>query len=143
MKYVVVGLCAALILMGWLYRGLRTELADTKTALAVAEGVNKANTEATALLERSMNNTDSVLLGWDKDRTTLDGVRSATRQAIKEAMRDEVFKTWASTLVPADAWRLLNQAGDGRKDGADTPDSPGQPDAGLHGNDDSTERVKR
>ncbi len=101
MKYVVVGLCAALLLMGWLYRGVRTELTDTKTALAVAEGVNKTNAEATARLERSMANTDTVVAGWNEDRTTLAGVRSVIRPAIKEAMRDEVFKNWASSLAPA------------------------------------------
>ena len=138
MKYAVAGLCAALMLLGWLYSNACTELTDTKTALAVAEGVNKANAEATARLERSMGNTDDVLAKWNEDRTTLAGVRSATRQAIKEAMRDETFKAWASSLVPADAWRLLNETpganGNGPAESADGPAS------GLPRNEDSHKR---
>lgn len=142
-KYFIAGLCAALLVLGWLYRSASTDLVDTKTALSVAEGVNKANAEATARLERSMGNTDDVLAGWNEDRTTLAGVRSAARQAIKEAMRDETFKAWASSLVPVDAWRLLNAPSDAHKDGAGSAGSPGQPDAGLPGNGNTTERVKR
>ena len=106
-KYVIAGLIAVLLVLGWLYRSTSAELTDTRTNLAVAEGVNKANIEATARLERSMGNTDKVLSGWNEDRTTLAGVRSATRQAIKEAMRDETFKAWAVSPVPPDAWRML------------------------------------
>lgn len=143
MKYVAAGLCAALLLLGWLYSNTCTELTDTKTALAVAEGVNKANAEATARLERSMGNTDDVLAKWNEDRTTLAGVRSATRQAIKEAMRDETFKAWASSPAPADAWRLLNGSPDAHKDGAGAAGSPGQPDAGLPGNANTGQRGQR
>lgn len=110
MKYLCAALASALavavvslLVLVWLYRSTSADLADTRTSLAVAEGVNKANEEATARLERSMGNTDKVLAGWNEDRTTLAGVRSATRQAIKEAMRDETFKAWASSFVPADA----------------------------------------
>ena len=142
-KYVIAGLCAVLLLLGWLYRDACTELTDAKTDLVVAEGVNKANAEATARLERSMGNTDDVLAKWNEDRTTLAGVRSATRQAIKEAMRDETFKAWASSLVPPDAWRLLNDSPHSDKDGAGAAGSPSQPDAGLPGNGNTTERVKR
>ena len=143
MRYLVAGLCAALLLLGWLYRSASIDLTDTKTALAVAEGVNKANAEATARLERSMGNTDKVLAGWNEDRTTLAGVRSAARQAIKEAMRDETFKAWASSLVPADGWRLLRETPDAHKDSAGASGTSGQPDAGLPGNGNTTERVKR
>ena len=98
MKYVCAALCAALLVMGWLYRSANNELADTKTSLAVALEANETNRKAIARLERSIENTDNILAGWNEDRTTLAGVRSATRQAIKEAMRDETFKAWASSL---------------------------------------------
>ena len=118
LKYLCAGLCAAMLLLGWFYREAHLELQGTKTALAVAEGVNKANAEAIARLERSVEITDTVLAGWNEDRTTLAGIRSAARQAIKEAMRDETFKNWASGAVPADAWRVLHEA-----PGADTGSS--------------------
>ncbi len=143
MKYLCAALAAAVLLLGWLYRSASTELADTKTSLAVAQGVNKANEEATAQLKRSMNSTDAVLAKWNEDRTTLAEVRSATRQAIKEAMRDETFKAWASSPAPAAAWRMLREAVDARKNSAGAPGSSGQPAAGLPGNADSGERANR
>lgn len=138
MKYLCAGLCVAMLLLGWFYQSIHTELVDTKTALAVAEGVNKANADAMERLERSIEITDSVLAGWNEDRTTLAGIRSAARQAIKEAMRDETFKNWASGAVPADAWRVLHEAPDadtggpgasGTSGGAAGP-VPGVPDPG-------------
>ena len=138
MRYLVAGLCAALLLLGWLYRSASIDLTDTKTALAVAEGVNKANAEATARLERSMGNTDKVLAGWNEDRTTLAGVRSAARQAIKEAMRDETFKAWASSLVPDPAWRLLRETPGAN--GTGTSEASGGTASGLPGNGNPRER---
>ena len=131
-KYIIAALCAALLVMGWLYRSANNELADTKTSLAVALEANETNRKAIARLERSIENTDNILAGWNEDRTTLAGVRSATRQAIKEAMRDETFKVWASSLVPDSAWRLLNEAPGAERNG--TAGSAGRSDAGLPGN---------
>ena len=133
-KYVIAGLIAVLLVLGWLYRSTSAELTDTRTNLAVAEGVNKANIEATARLERSMGNTDKVLSGWNEDRTTLAGVRSATRQAIKEAMRDETFKAWAVSPVPPDAWRMLDKKFIRYPYEDFAPGSAGRPDGGLSGN---------
>lgn len=132
MKYVAAGLCAALLLLGWLYRGEVKGHADTKAALAVAEGVNKANVEATKRLERSMSNTDDVLAKLNEDRTTLAGVRIATRQAIKEAMRDESFKAWASSPAHGDADRLLNS--DIGADGNDSISASNGASSGLSRN---------
>ena len=131
-KYVIAGLCASLLLLGWLYRGANNDLAATKTSLAAAEAANESNRAAIARLERSMENTDKVLAGWNEDRTTLAGVRSATRQAIREAMRDETFKAWASGVVPADAWRLLREAPDQNGNGSSV--APGGASGGLPGN---------
>lgn len=132
-KYLIAGLCAALLVLGWLYRDANNELTDTKTALAVAVEANKANQESIARLERSIGNTDEVLAKWNQDRTTLAEVRSATRQAIKEAMRDETFKAWAASLVPDSAWRLLREAPGA--DGNDITQPAGRTDARLPGND--------
>ena len=137
-KYLIAGLCAALLVLGWLYRMANEELADTKTSLAVAVEANKTNQEAIVRLERSIGNTNEVLAKWNEDRTTLAEVRSATRQAIKEAMRDETFKVWASSLVPDSAWRLLNEAPGANRNG--TAGSTGQPDAGLPGNGNPSKR---
>lgn len=137
-KYVIAGLCAALLLLGWLYRGANNDLADTKTSLAAAEAANESNRAAIVRLERSMENTDKVLSGWNEDRTTLAGVRSAARQAIREAMRDETFKAWASGAVPADAWRLLREAPDPNGNGSSVPS--GGASGGLPGNVDTGKR---
>ena len=90
MKYVCAALCAALLVMGWLYRSANNELADTKTSLAVALEANETNQEAIVRLERSIGNTNEVLAKWNEDRTTLAEVRSATRQAIGQAVRNHV-----------------------------------------------------
>ena len=45
-KYLIAGLCSALLVLGWLYRMTNEELADTKTSLAVAVEANKTNQEA-------------------------------------------------------------------------------------------------
>ena len=137
-KYLIAGLCAALLVLGWLYHSANNELADTKTSLAVAMEANKTNQAAIARLERSIGNTDEVLAKWNQDRTTLAEVRSATRQAIKEAMRDETFKVWASSLVPDAGWRLLNETPGA--DGNGTTQPAGRSDAGLPGNGNSKER---
>lgn len=137
-KYVIAGLCAALLLLAWLYRSANNELADTKTALAVAVEANKTNQEAIARLERSVRNTDEVLAKWNEDRTTLAEVRSATRQAIKEAMRDETFKAWASSLAPGGAWRLLRETPGANGNG--TSDASGGAASRLPGNGNPRER---
>ena len=137
-KYVIAGLCASLALMCWLYRGEVESHADTKASLAVAEAVNESNQAEISRLERSMANTDKILAGWNADRTTLAGVRSATRQAIKEAMRDETFKAWASSSAPDDAFRLLGQAFG--EDGNHSSGSAGRPADGLPGNSDPGKR---
>jgi hypothetical protein len=138
MKYVCVALAGALLVIGWLYLGTNNELSDTKTKLAAAKAVNEENARAVARLERSIEITDGVLAGWNTDRTTLAGVRNATRQAIREAMRDETFKAWASAPAPADAWRLLNASTDAGGNGSagTTGGTPG----GLPGNADSGKR---
>lgn len=138
MKYVCAALCAALLVMGWLYRSANNELADTKTSLAVALEANETNRKAIARLERSIENTDNILAGWNEDRTTLAGVRSATRQAIKEAMRDETFKAWASSLAPGGAWRLLRETPGANGNG--TSEASGGTASGLPGNGNPRER---
>lgn len=110
MKYACAALFAALLLLGWLYHCASDELVTVKTNLAAAKAANEANQAAILRLERSIKNTNAVLAGWDKDRTTLAGVRSATKQAIKEAMQDEVFKRWCKDPAPDFAWRLLGEA---------------------------------
>ena len=137
-KYIIAALCAALLLLAWLYRSANNELADTKTALAVAVEANKTNQEAIARLERSVRNTDEVLAKWNEDRTTLAEVRSATRQAIKEAMRDETFKAWASSLAPGGAWRLLRETPGANGNG--TSDASGGAASRLPGNGNPRER---
>lgn len=140
-KYVIAGLCAALLLLGWLYRGANNDLAATKTSLAAAEAANESNRAAVARLERSMENTDKVLAGWNEDRTTLAGVRSATRQSIREAMRDETFKAWASSPAPDDAWRLFREAtlsGGANENDSSVPS--GRASGGLPGNADPATR---
>lgn len=138
MKRLLAGLCASLLLLGWLYRGEVRGHADTKAALAVAEAVNESNRAEIARLERSLENTDEILAGWNEDRTTLAGVRSATRQAIREAMRDETFKAWASSPAPADSWRLLREAPGENRNGSSVPS--GGPLGGLPGNADPGKR---
>lgn len=137
MKYVIAALCGIILLLGWLYYGANKDLASTKTSLATVNAANELNLEAISLLERSIKNTDTVLAGWDADRTTLAGVRNATRQAIREAMRDEIFSLWASAPAPTDAWRLLrsdthhsNENGSTGSTGGTTGGLPGNADTG-------------
>lgn len=125
-------LCAAVLGLGWLYHGASSELDATKAALDTERAVNEANAKAFARMERSMDITDGVMAGWNADRTTLTEIRATTRQTIREAMKNDVFKNWASHPVPPDAWRLLRQT-DG-KNTVQRPAAPGGADAGLPGN---------
>lgn len=137
-RYIIIGLCAALLAICGLYAREIINHADTKSALSVAEAVNESNRAEIMRLERSMSNTDKVLAGWSEDRTTLAEVRNATRQAVKEAMRDETFKAWASTAAPASAWGLLRETGDAAQD---CPSDPADGAAcGLPGNADPGKR---
>jgi hypothetical protein len=131
LNWLIGGLCAALLAVGGLYQCTRLELAETRADLATAEKVNEANRTAMERLERSLENTDKILAGWNEDRTTLDSVRSATRAAIKEAMRDETLKAWLVAPAPADAWRLLNAPFDA--DGNGISGSSGGAAGGLPG----------
>lgn len=131
-------LCAALLALGWLYNGASRELAAAKTSLASALAVNEANNAAVERLERGLENTEKTLAGWNEDRTTLAAVRNATRQAIREAMRDETFKAWASAPAPAAAWRLLRETPDADANGSS--DSSGGAAGRLPGNSDSAKR---
>ena len=132
MKCAIAALCGALFLLGWLYYGASKDLESTKASLIAAEAANESNRAAIARLERSAENTDKILAGWNADRTTLAGVRSAARQAIREAMKDEMFKIWATGVVPADAWRLLREAPDQNGNGFSVPS--GGASGGLSGN---------
>ena len=136
MRWIAGGLALALFVLGWKYHMASEELAVTKMSLAVAVEANETNKAAIARLERSIENTDKVLAGWNEDRTTLAGVRSATRQAIKEAMRDETFKAWGAAPAPDDAFRLLGEAVDADGNGSSgsavraTGELPGNADTG-------------
>ena len=115
MKYLCVFLAFVLFLVTWAYRTTAESLESARTELAVATAMNKANETAFAILERSMVNADKVLAGWNKDRTTLAGVRNATKQAIREAMRDETYKAWSTVRLPDAAVRLLHKTTDAHK----------------------------
>ena len=140
MNYVCAALCAVALLLGYLYHDADRELSDTKARLETAKAVNDANAKAAERLQRSIENTDRALAGWNEDRTTLAGIRSATQQAIKEAMNDEIFKAWATGVVPDDAWRLLHATPDSRKNSSGTAGPSVQPAAGLPGNAASKKR---
>lgn len=130
--YIIGALCLALLVTGWQYRKTDAKLTDTQKTLAVAEAANATNLKAIERLERSIAATDKVVSGWNQDRQTLAGVRSATKQAIREAMRDETFKAWANALVHPDAIRLFN-APIGA-DGNDSAGATGGADGRLPGN---------
>ena len=132
MKYAVSALLGIIALLGWFYHSASVELTETKQSLAVAIEANETNVKAIARLERSIDNTNQVVAAWDQDRTTLANIRNTTRQAIKEAMRDETFKAWASAPVPADAWRMLRESID--QNGNCASGSAGCPVDGLPGN---------
>ena len=137
-RWLVAGTAVALLVLGGLYHGAKTDLVKTRAELSAAVQANEENKKAIERLEHSIENTNAVLAEWNKDRTTLAEVRSATRQAIKEAMRDETFKVWASSLVPDSAWRLLNEAPGADRNG--TAGSAGRSDAGLPGNNNPEKR---
>jgi hypothetical protein len=117
-KYIIGALAIALGVLGVMYHRTSGELTETRANLSAAVEANRAQSEAIQRLERSIVNTDKVLAEWNTDRTTLAGIRNTTRQAIKEAMRDETFKTWASSLVPPDAWRVLGSDSNADEKGA-------------------------
>jgi hypothetical protein len=114
------------------------ELAGTRESLAAALEVNETNQASIKRLERSIENADKALAGMSEDRTTLNGVRIATRQAVKEVMRDETFKLWYASPAHNDAWRLLREAADASGNGAFVP-SVGAA-GGLPANADTGER---
>ena len=110
MKYVYPVFITALIMMGIALYLSERKLEATQAELAVAEEINKINLKSIEQLERTIKTTDKIMAQWDEDRTTIAQIRNETRKAIKEAMKDEVFKVWANTPVPAGAWSVLQQA---------------------------------
>lgn len=137
-RWLVAGTAVALLVLGGLYHGAKTDLVKTRAELSAAVQANEENKKAIERLEHSIENTNAVLAEWNKDRTTLAEVRSATRQAIKEAMRDETFKAWASSLAPGGAWRLLRETPGANGNG--TSDASGGTASGLPGNGNPGER---
>jgi hypothetical protein len=138
--YIIAALAGILLLLGTLYKCTRDELVETKSSLAVAISVNEANKEAMERIDRSIESADRIVAAWDRDRTTLAGVRNATRNAITEAMQNEIFKVWGDLRVPDDAWRLLSESID--ENGSDTVDSAARADAGMPGNPDPAKRAE-
>jgi transcriptional regulator len=137
-SYIIAGLCAALAVMGLLYRSASGDIERARIDLAVAEQVMKADKAAIERLEQSIAVTDRIIDEWNEDRTTLAQVRSTARQAIKEAMRDETFKVWAASLAPPDAWRVLGANVDAHGNAAVGPSLGAT--GGLPGNADSGKR---
>jgi transcriptional regulator len=131
-SYIITGLCAALAVIGLLYHNASGDLDRARTDLAVAEQVMQADKVAIKRLEQNIAVTDRIMDEWNEDRTTLAQVRNTARQAIKEAMRDETFKSWAASLAPPDAWRVLGAAVDAHANGAADPS--GGVAGGLPGN---------
>lgn len=109
MKYLYPILITALVMLGLALYLSERKLEEARAELAVAEEVNKINLKSIEQLERSIKTTDKIMAEWDEDRTTIAQIRNETRKAIKEAMKDETFKAWANTSVPANAWSLLQQ----------------------------------
>ena len=99
---------AALALAASAFFYLRLEGKTAELAWAEAKAEQQAG--AVAALKESMAVTDKVVSAWDKDRTTLNGVRGVLRKEMREAMRDASFKAWADAPVHPDAVRLLNEA---------------------------------
>ena len=107
-SYIIAGLVAVLLVLGFLHYRATAELSVTKQTLAVALEVHEKNLATIKRQELSIANTDRIMAEWGKDRTTLNEVRNATRAGIKEAMQDETYKTWHFAPVPPDAWRMLD-----------------------------------
>jgi len=141
-KYIILALVVALLVVGWLYRNDHKELANTQAALSVAQAVNDANAKEVQRLEKSVETTDKVLSSWNKDRTTLAGVRNAAQQAIKEAVRaqDQSFRVWADTPAHPVAWSLLNENYPVGANANYSAHSPGGAPGGLPGNTNTAKR---
>ncbi len=131
MKYVCAALIVVVLALGWFYYGANSELTVTKASLATAKAVNDENAKSFARLERSMSISERAITGWDDDRTTIAQLRATTRQSIREAMKDEMFKIWATGAVPSDGWRMLRQSTDQNGSGAKNPSR--NSDAGVPG----------
>lgn len=110
MKYLYPVFITAFIMLGIALYLSDRKLEAAQAELAVAEEINKINLKSIEQLERTIKTTDKIMAQWDEDRTTIAQIRNETRKAIKEAMKDEVFKVWANTAVPNDVWRVLQQA---------------------------------
>lgn len=110
------GLCLALCLaLGLsLHKSARTGAAlnALQARLDQAEDIQRAQERLMERLERHLNVTNAVLAAWHQDRDRLDSIRTETRQALKEALRDAPFNSWAETPAPAAAWSLLHSATD-------------------------------
>lgn len=136
-NYIIAALCAALLVVGLLYRNASGNLDQARTDLAALHQVDQANQKTIKRLEDSLAVTDRIMGEWNEDRITLAGVRNAARQAIREAIRDETFKTWFVAPAHDDAWRLLNKAFDADADGNSAAGPSNGSAGGLPGNADS------
>ena len=138
MKYacIVLAVLSVLCLMALNYQD--AALSTARERLATAQTVNAENAKALEVLTRSMSINERAITGWNEDRTTIAQLRATTRQSIREAMKDEMFKIWATGVVPADGWRMLRQPTD--KDGSGAKPAAPDPDAGMPGNGHSGKR---
>jgi len=134
-SYLVAALVAAAALFGGLYWHANNKLASVQGDLSMARAVNAENARAMADMARSAEITDKVTAGWNRDRTTLAGVRNAARQTIKETLRanNESFRDWADTMAPPDAWGVLRNESLGADQYSD-PGSAGGTAGRLPGN---------
>jgi glycyl-tRNA synthetase beta subunit len=101
-----------LLVLGFFFHRTSAELADLQSKYELVEAVNEANKKAIARLDKNIESTDRIMSGWNENRTTLSALRDEMRRAVKEAMKDEVYKAWASTMAPDSAWRMLREASD-------------------------------
>lgn len=138
MKYLCAALCALFVLVLVALYFLCDALTVAKHDLAVAHAVNAENAKSVEALTRSVSISERAIAGWDEDRVTIAQLRATTRQSIREAMKDEMFKIWATGVVPVDGWRMLHQSTG--KDGSYPKDAPRSPDAGVPGNGNSRKR---
>lgn len=138
MKYLCAALGVLLVLVLVAFCFTNDALTDARHDLAVAHAVNAENAKSVEAMNRSVSISERAITGWDEDRVTIAQLRATTRQSIREAMKDEMFKIWATGAVPADGWRMLHKSTG--KDGSYPKDAPRSPDAGVPGNSNSPKR---
>lgn len=130
-NYVIMALVVALALTGYMFKQEREAHIQTEKSLAVVAEVNKANAEALEQMKQLQAQQEKAFTEFANSSKAIDKLRRTVNTATTKLVADnEIFRSWFTLAVNADAIRLYNETRNNNRDPVDREQTTRDPVAG-------------